>query len=97
MSYPSNESEYWNEKYNLEERLIKLNSNYNNEVYEKCRPSSIYSPGLSIDGNQWCALYGKDLQSGVAGFGDSPADAFLDFDKEWVQPLPEKYLKEPGQ
>ena len=24
------------------------------------------------DGNQWCCLYGKDLMSGIAGFGDTP-------------------------
>jgi len=43
-------------------------------------PSVLYQPKLSIDGNQWCALYGKDLQSGVAGFGDSPQKAMNDFD-----------------
>lgn len=24
------------------------------------------------DGSQWCALYGEDLQIGIAGFGDTP-------------------------
>ena len=24
------------------------------------------------DGNQWCCLYGKDLISGIAEFGDTP-------------------------
>lgn len=31
------------------------------------------------DGNQWCFLYGKDIQSGICGFGDTiekAADAF---------------------
>lgn len=46
-------------------------------------PSVIYRPTLSIDGDQWCALYGSDLQSGVAGFGDSPAKAMLEFNKNW--------------
>jgi hypothetical protein len=46
-------------------------------------PSVLYKPALSIDGNQWCALYGANLQDGVAGFGDSPALAMLDFDKSW--------------
>lgn len=46
-------------------------------------PSAIYRPSMSIDGNQWCALYGEDLQDGVAGFGDSPALAMQDFDKNW--------------
>lgn len=46
-------------------------------------PSAVYRPKISIDGNQWCALYGDDLQNGVCGFGDSPADAMRDFDKAW--------------
>jgi len=46
-------------------------------------PSAIYRPRLSIDGNQWCALYGENLQDGVAGFGDSPAQAMADFDRNW--------------
>lgn len=54
------------------------------------RPSAIYRPALSIDGNQWCALYGDDLQSGVCGFGDSPQDAMRDFDKNWCAKLPAK-------
>ena len=30
------------------------------------------------DGNQWCALYGKDLQVGIAGFGNTPFLAMAD-------------------
>lgn len=51
-------------------------------------PSFMYKPRLSIDGNQWCALYGENLMEGVAGFGDSPELAYSDFDKNWVKPLP---------
>jgi hypothetical protein len=51
-------------------------------------PSYMYRPKLSIDGNQWCALYGENLQEGVAGFGDSPEKAYLDFDRAWFRPLP---------
>lgn len=52
-----------------------------------CSPSYMLRPSLSIDGNKWCALYGDNLQDGVAGFGDSPSAAFSDFDKKWVQRL----------
>lgn len=51
------------------------------------RPSVLYRPRLFIDGNLWCALYGDNLQDGVAGFGDSPSAAMLDFDKQWEQTL----------
>lgn len=40
-------------------------------------------PKIYIDGNRWCALYGENLQDGVAGFGDSPEMAMLDFDKSF--------------
>lgn len=33
------------------------------------------------DGNAWCCLYGENLQVGIAGFGDTPYKAVLDFNK----------------
>lgn len=51
------------------------------------RPSVMYRPKVFIDGNRWCALYGDDLQAGVAGFGDSPSEAMDDFDVAWHQKL----------
>lgn len=44
-------------------------------------PSVLYRPTLSADGTKWCALLGENLQEGVAGFGDTPAEAMADFDK----------------
>lgn len=46
------------------------------------RPSVFLRPRLSIEGSRWCALYGA-----VAGFGDSPSAAMLDFDNNWTAPL----------
>lgn len=37
---------------------------------------------LKKDGNQQCALYGNNLQTGIAGFGDSPHEAILDWEIE---------------
>jgi hypothetical protein len=63
-----------------------------NEAYaaecEKRRPSIQLRPRLFIDGNAWCALYGENLQDGVAGFGPSPSEAFLDFDRAFYARLP---------
>lgn len=47
------------------------------------RPSVLYRPTLTVDGNQYCMLYGVDLQEGIAGFGDTAALAAEDFDKNW--------------
>jgi hypothetical protein len=33
-----------------------------------------------LDGNQWCVLWGDNLQSGVAGFGKTPSAAVLAFE-----------------
>lgn len=52
-------------------------------------PSFMLKPRLSIDGDQWCALHGENLQDGIAGFGDSPDKAYLDFDKNWTMKLSE--------
>ena len=56
---------------------------FTSAAYEQQRPSVLFRPSIYIDGNQWCALYGDNLQDGVAGFGDSPALAMADFDKNW--------------
>lgn len=47
-------------------------------------------PRMFIDGDKWCALYGDNLQDGVAGFGDSPNEAMIDFDKAWYKKLQRK-------
>lgn len=54
---------------------------------ELSRPSVLFRPSIYIDGDQWCALYGSDLQSGVAGFGDSPEEAMWRFDQEWSKKI----------
>ena len=46
-------------------------------------PHMLYKPTLSPDGTKWCALYGDDLQVGVAGFGDTPEKAMAAFDVAW--------------
>ena len=40
---------------------------------------------MSIDGDKWCALFGENIQDGIAGFGESPDLAAWDFDKQWCQ------------
>lgn len=48
-------------------------------------PSVMFRPKVYIDGNKWCALYGDNLQDGVAGFGDSPQEAMREFDLAWAR------------
>ena len=51
-------------------------------------PHVLMRPRVFIDGNQWCALYGDNLQDGVAGFGASPKTAMAAFDESWNSALP---------
>lgn len=61
------------------------------ELYsEKNRPFHHLRPRLFIDGDKWCALYGENLQCGVAGFGESPAKAADAFDVAFYAKLPAK-------
>lgn len=48
-----------------------------------CNPHVYMRPAIYPDGDQWCALYGKDIQEGVCGFGDTPEKAMQDFDNNW--------------
>jgi hypothetical protein len=51
------------------------------------RPCVLFRPKVFIDGDAWCALYGENLQDGVAGFGGSPAEAMRAFDSAWMERL----------
>ncbi len=40
-------------------------------------------PKLSIDGNMYCLLFGKDLQEGICGFGESMSKAVNSFYEDY--------------
>ena len=61
-----------------------VKNEYLTHAYELQRPFMLLKPKIYTDGDKWCALYGEDLQSGVAGFGDTPAQAATQFDVEWL-------------
>jgi len=46
-------------------------------------PAYNLKPKVFLDGDKWCALYGNNIQEGVVAFGDSPNEAFNNFDKIW--------------
>lgn len=63
------EQDYWNQMYA--------------NACEASLPHMLIRPRVFIDGTQWRALYGSDLQNGVAGFGDTPEKAMHNFDLNW--------------
>ena len=48
---------------------------------------SMLKPVLKKDGNQWCVIYGENLQEGLVGFGNSPHEAILNFNRQWYEPI----------
>jgi len=60
----------------IQSRIIEAVSEYE-------RPSTIYRPRLFRDGNKWGCLFGENPMEGVEGWGDSPGQAYYDFDKNW--------------
>ena len=53
---------------------------------------ALLKPSLKRDGNQWCVLYGENLQEGVSGFGASPHEAVEEFNNAWYKRLPESEI-----
>lgn len=47
---------------------------------------AMLKPVLKRDGNQWVVLYGDD-KDGIAGFGDSPYLAIMDFNAQWYKTI----------
>lgn len=46
-------------------------------------PFNILKPKVFLDGDSWCALYGDNLQEGICGFGRTPYQAAIDFNKSF--------------
>ena len=79
----------------MDYKQIESSQRQNHEVlrhqeamYEACTGAeyklfAMLKPKLYKDGNQWCCLYGDDLQVGITGFGDTPHKAILDWNANW--------------
>jgi len=53
------------------------------ETEQQYKRFAMLKPKVYKDGNQWCVLYGENLQDGVAGFGDTPHLAVIDWENNW--------------
>lgn len=61
----------------------KAFTEWTDAAWQHSRPSVLFRPTVSLDGNCYCLLYGEDLMAGCAGFGETMAEAAADFDKNW--------------
>lgn len=48
-------------------------------------PHARMRPRLFRDGSSFCALYGENIMDGCAGFGATPEQAMMDFDRQWTR------------
>ncbi len=63
--------------------IYEVQIDWQNAGQKYARPSVVFKPKISIDGNVYCVLLGKNLVEGIAGFGETLAKAMLDFDKQF--------------
>lgn len=52
-------------------------------------------PKVTIDGDQYCILYGENLIEGISGFGKTIMEAIRNFNKSFHTPLPSPPKQEP--
>lgn len=72
-------------KANICGAFYTMSQNFAQTEIERQRPHVMMRPRVFPDGDKWCALYGEDLQSGVAGFGNSPDEACNQFNAAWYK------------
>ena len=53
-------------------------------IADRMAPHVVLRAKVYPDGDKWCCLYGDNPQDGVAGFGDTPAEAAKAFDTMWI-------------
>lgn len=74
------------QQFDISHAVAMLQQDFSIAALEMQRPSVLFRPRITKDGDQWCALYGLNIQDGVAGFGDTPQLAMQDFDIQWGKP-----------
>ena len=69
----------------MEVMLNDAIDNMNFRAVELAQPFSLYKPRIARDGDAWIACLGDNIQEGVVGVGDSPANAAHDFNRAWFE------------
>ena len=75
------EEAYWNERFNIEQRHMRIYYDIIGE--QQLLPSTNFKPKIYKDGNMWCALYGDSIQEGICGFGETPEKAVEAYNRAW--------------
>lgn len=88
---------FGNASHQIQQAVCAVEYEATEAIRASSRPSAIYRPSISRDGNKWCALYGPHLMEGVCGFGDSPAEAMADFDSNWAKRITALLAAQPKE
>lgn len=81
-----NEQEYWMNRANQDTMLFNWAQESQLNYWAMKQDLLIaetLKPKITLDGNQYCCLYGDNLQEGISGFGDTPYAAVIDFNKQF--------------
>ena len=70
-------------KFDISWTMSRLEATIKDSVTEAAEYSrfAMLKPTLLLDGNMWCYLLGDNLQVGIAGFGETPFLAIIDWNK----------------
>ena len=88
-----NEQDYWIDVTNRNSNAIDMEHQSKMSRLVQQEEFSLIEqlkPKFSIDGNQFCVMYGDNPMEGVCGFGDTPYLAVLDFNRNWHLPINSK-------
>lgn len=66
--------------YSLQLQQEALACEKNKNIIEMLKPE------ITIDGNQWCVLWGNMPEKYIVGFGDTPAQAIQNFVDSFFSP-----------
>jgi len=80
LGCPNCEKETKNMEYEHSASMAQI---FGETQYLLQRPHVRMRPRVFKDGDSWCCLYGENIMEGVVGFGPTPNDACMDFDKTW--------------
>ena len=92
------EETYWQERLSREQHQLDLRHQSKMNVLVETEEMNLFAllkPKVGIDGNQYYVLYGEDLQSGIAGFGDTQMLAIYDWNKSFHRPINKKQHSQP--
>ena len=90
VMFINNEAEYWNEKYNEDERqrTFKLDDPLDETGI------ALLKPRLTKEGNEWCFIIGENIQEGLCGFGETVREAMDNFNTNFnLETIPRKTIK----